>query len=149
MIESWSSHDWVMIEREEWSSHDWKQLNILSIERLNHDSSHDWDMIESWLSYDWDGGMIESWLKSETTLPYLSRDIHIIWSTLPTVGRVENQPYSSSISLANYPWQLSNETTTFEIEMWWVLPFSEVYFDLRVMSYAILKYNKICREIQC
>ena len=52
--------------------------------------------------------------KSESTLPYLSRDIHIIWS----VGRVENQPYSSSISLANYPWQLGNETTTFEIKMW-------------------------------
>ena len=118
MIESWLSHDWVMIEMEEWSSHDWKQANILSIERSNHDSSHDWDMIESWLSYDLDGGMIESWLKSESTLPYLSRDIHIIWSTLPTVGRVENQPYSSSISLANYPWQLGNETTTFEIKMW-------------------------------
>ena len=56
--------------------------------------------------------------KSDSTLPYLSRDIHIIWSILPTVGRVENQPYSSSISLANYPWQLGNETTTFEIEMW-------------------------------
>ena len=55
--------------------------------------------------------------KSESTLPYLSRDIHIIWSILPTVGRVEKQPYSSSISLANYPGQLGNETTTFEIEM--------------------------------
>ena len=30
-----------------------------------------------------------------------------------------------------------------------ILPFSEVKFDLRFQRYAILKYESICREIQC